>query len=108
MNRVSVWNQRVLERREQLHGIGGLQVEQRMGDRADVAERDEPRHMHGQSAPERLDARMIAICIRAGLLIGSFRQRRSGHCALQVPSVQQPQQSGQQRRHQQDHRQRHA
>ena len=40
MNSASLWNQRSLKRREQLDRVGGLQVEQRMGDRADVAQRD--------------------------------------------------------------------
>ena len=66
----------VAQRRQQLDGVGLLQVEQGMGDRADVAQRDEPAEAHRQPALE-------------------------GRAALHLPAVEQPQQAGQKRGHDQ-------
>ena len=38
--------------REQLHRIGRLQIEQRVGQSADIAKREQPRGMHGEPALE--------------------------------------------------------
>ena len=62
------------ERGEQLHRIGGLQVEQGVGQRAEISQAEQPAGVHREAAFE---------CV----------------AALHLPAVEQQQQPDQQRRH---------